>query len=325
MKLDSKIYLAGHEGLVGSSLLIKLKESGYNNVLTKRFSELDLRNQQAVNNFFENNNPEYVFICAAKVGGIVANMTNPADFIYDNLMIAANLIQASCIYGVKKLLFLGSSCIYPRDCQQPICEEYLLSGPLEETNRAYAIAKISGIELCQSYNKQYGTNFISCMPTNLYGPRDNFDLNNSHVIPALISKIINARDNQDAYVNIWGTGNPKREFLYVDDLANALIFLMENHNGSEIINIGTGHDISIKNLSQIIKKITNYSGELQFDITKPDGTPRKLLNVERISKLGWKSQTGLEEGLKKTIDWYEANIKKGISYEQKKINKFISK
>lgn len=325
MKKESKIYLAGHEGLVGSSLLNKLKESGYKNILTKSFSELDLRNQAAVNSFFETNKPEYIFICAAKVGGIVANMTKPAEFIYDNLMIAANLIHASYVFKAKKLLFLGSSCIYPRNCAQPICEEYLLSGPLEETNRAYAIAKISGIELCQSYNKQYGTNFISCMPTNLYGPQDNFDLKNSHVIPALISKIIYAKDNQEKFVNIWGTGEPKREFLYVDDLADAIVFLMQNYNSSEIINIGTGQDISIKDLAQTIKKIVNYNGKLEFDTSKPDGTPRKLLNIERISKLGWQAETGLEEGLKKTIDWYEANIKKGISYEQKKINKFISK
>ncbi len=324
MQKDSKIYLAGHEGLVGSALLEKLKKSGYQNIITKSFSELDLRNQEQVNSFFKINKPECVFICAAKVGGIVANMTKPAEFIYDNLMIVANLIHASYVYKVKKLLFLGSSCIYPRDCAQPICEEYLLTGPLEQTNRAYAIAKISGIELCQSYNKQYGTNFISCMPTNLYGPGDNFDLNSSHVIPALISKIITARDNREKFVTIWGTGNPKREFLYVEDLADALIFLMQNYNISEIINIGTGQDLSIKELAQTIKNITNYTGELVFDTTKPDGTPRKLLNVERISKLGWNAKTELKDGLKKTVDWYEANIKLGAGYERSKNHKTIS-
>ncbi|MCL4361739.1 GDP-L-fucose synthase [Candidatus Dependentiae bacterium] len=304
MQKSSKIYLAGHNGLVGSAVKRKLVSLGYENIVTRSFSDLDLKDQNAVNNFFKEQRPEYVIICAAKVGGIWANMQYPAQFIYDNLMIASNLIHASYLYGVKKLLFLGSSCIYPRLCPQPMKEEYLLSDYLESSNQPYAIAKIAGLELCKSYNRQYGTNFISCMPTNLYGPNDNFNLENSHVIPALIAKICDGKLKNLPSVEIWGTGNALREFLFVDDLADAIIYLMNNYDESEIINVGSGHEVSIKDLALKIKEIVGYSGELKFDLTKPDGTPRKLLDLEKLNKTGWKAKTTLEEGLKITIDWY---------------------
>ncbi len=304
MELDAKIYVAGHKGLVGSAVLRELAKDGYTNVITKTSSELDLCNQNAVDHFFACEKPDYVILSAAKVGGIIANSTYPAEFIYKNLMIAANVIDAAYRHGVKKLLFLGSSCIYPRDCPQPILEEYLLSGQLEKTNDAYAVAKIAGIKMCQSYNKQYGTKFISCMPTNLYGINDNFDLQNSHVLPALLSKFVTAKENNSPQVTVWGTGKALREFLFVDDLASAVVFLMNHYEGNEIVNVGTGSDISIGDLAKLIKKVVGYEGEIIFDASKPDGTPRKLLNVDKLKALGWTAQTTLEEGLEKTYDWY---------------------
>lgn len=304
---NKKIFVAGGYGLVGSAIVKKLKNLGFTNVIVTSSKELDLRDQREVNAFFEKEKPEYVFLAAAKVGGILANNQNPANFIYDNLMIEANVIHSSYLSKVKKLLFLGSSCIYPKLCQQPIKEEFLLSGLLEETNYAYAIAKIAGIKMCKAYNFQYKTNFISCMPTNLYGPEDTFDIENSHVIPALITKICRAKDNKEKTVEIWGTGLPRREFLYVDDLAEAAIFLMENYNETDIINIGRGDDISIKDLAYLIKKIAGYEGTFVFNSEKPDGTPRKLLDVTKINNLGWKAKTSLEDGLKKTIPWFQEN------------------
>jgi len=305
MNKASKIYVAGHRGLVGSAILRELQERGYKSIIKRTSKELDLRNQPSVKKFFEKERPEYVFLAAAKVGGIMANNTYPAEFIYDNLMIQTNIIHFSFEYKVKKLLFLGSSCIYPRDCPQPMKEEYLLSGYPEKTNEPYAIAKIAGIKMCQSYYRQYGANFISVMPTNLYGPNDNFDLETGHAMPALIKKFYEAKINNNPSVEIWGTGKPGREFLYIDDLADACIFLMENYNSPEIINIGVGKDISIKELSELIKNITGYNGEIKFDTRRPDGTPRKLLDVSKINKLGWKAKTSLEEGIRKTILWYE--------------------
>lgn len=305
MNNNAKIYVAGHEGLVGSAIMRALQQQGFTTIITRTVQQLDLRNQQATYQFFMHERPAYVFLAAAKVGGIKANNDLPASFIYDNLMIEANVIDAAHKVGVKKLLFLGSSCIYPRDCLQPISEDYLLTGPLEPTNKAYAVAKIAGIELCRSYNAQYGTNFISCMPTNLYGPYDNFDYESSHVLPALIAKMSNACKEKLDCVTVWGTGMPRREFLYVDDLAHALIFLMERYTGSAPINIGTGEDISIKELALLIKEIVGYSGDIVFDSTKPDGTPQKLLNVEKITQLGWRSTTSLSDGIKNTVMWYK--------------------
>ncbi|TET05919.1 GDP-L-fucose synthase [Candidatus Dependentiae bacterium] len=309
MDKNSKIYVAGHHGLVGSAILRKLNEK-FSNILVRTHNELDLRNQKAVEQFFQKEQPEYVFLAAAKVGGIKANLDYPASFIYDNLMINTNVIHAAYTYGVKKLLFLGSSCIYPRDCQQPIKEEYLLTGPLEKTNEPYAVAKIAGITLCHAYNCQYGTNFITCMPTNLYGPNDNFDEQSSHVLAALIKKIYAAYLLKNDSVVIWGTGNPYREFLYVDDLADAGLFLMEHYNGNGIVNIGTGTDIKIIDLAHLIKKIVGYNGEFTFDRTKPDGMPRKLLNSEIIRKLRWKPTYSLEEGIRKTVAWYKERYSK---------------
>ncbi len=305
MKNSSKIYIAGHEGLVGSALLATLQQQGYSTLITRTLDQLDLRNQNAVHSFFAKEQPEYVFLAAAKVGGILANNTYPAEFLYDNLMIEANIIHAAHQYKVKKLLFLGSSCIYPRDCPQPIDESALLSGSLEKTNEPYAIAKIAGIKLCESFNRQYGSNFISCMPTNLYGPRDNFDLKNSHVIPALIAKMYHAHKEGNQTVTIWGTGAARREFLFIDDLVDALIFLMQQYSGSGHINVGIGTDISIGELAFLIKELVGYRGTLVFDTVKPDGTPRKLLNVTALNKLGWHAKISLEKGLQKTIDWYE--------------------
>ncbi len=301
---ESKIYVAGHTGLVGSAILRQLKELKYTNILTRSSKELDLRDQKAVNIFFEKEKPEYVFLAAAKVGGIKANMDYPADFIYDNLAIQTNVIHASFKYKVKKLIFLGSSCIYPRMCPQPIKEEYLLTNELEKTNEWYALAKIAGLKMCQAYDKQYGTKFISCMPTNLYGPNDNFDLETSHVLPALIAKFYNAKKNNEQSVTIWGTGSAKREFLHVDDMAKAVIFLMNNYENNMPVNIGTGEDISIKDLAILIKDLIGFKGEIVFDSTKPDGTPRKLLDVRFINNLGWKSSISLKDGIQKTIDWY---------------------
>lgn len=300
MQKNSKIYVAGHRGLVGSAIVRKLQKDGYENLVLRTSSEVDLRNQQAVKEFFEAEKPEYVFMAAAKVGGINANNKYPADFIYDNLCIQNNVIHESYRNGVKKLLFLGSSCIYPKNAEQPIKEEYLLSGYLEPTNDAYAIAKIAGIKMCQSYHKQYGSNFISAMPTNLYGPGDNYDLKNSHVLPALLRKFHEAKMNNEPTVTVWGTGKPRREFLHADDLADACLFLMQNYNDPEIINIGVGKEISIGEMAQMIKNITGYEGEIVFDTSMPDGTFRKLLDVSKLHGLGWEAKIGFEEGVEGT-------------------------
>ena len=304
MNKDSKIYVAGHNGMVGSAIVRKLKDLGYTNIVTKSKKELDLTNQFLVNQFFHFERPEYVFLAAAKVGGIKANDQFRADFIYQNLMIQSNIIKASYDCGVKKLLFLGSSCIYPKFCEQPIKEEYLLTGTLEPTNDAYAIAKIAGIKMCQDFNKQYGTNYISVMPTNLYGPGDNYDLNNSHVLPAMIRKFHEAKLEEKDKVEIWGTGTPKREFLYVDDLADACIHLMLNYNDSEIVNIGTGQDVTIAELAIGIKNIVGFRGDIYFNTDMPDGTPRKLLDVSKLTSLGWTYKTSLKEGIQKTYEDY---------------------
>lgn len=304
MDLSSKIWVAGHRGMVGSAIVRKLKDLGYTNLVLKSKSELDLTNQSEVVNFFKNEKPEYVFLAAAKVGGILANDKYRADFIYQNLMIQTNVIKSCFDFGVKKLLFLGSSCIYPKNCPQPIKEEYLLSGLLEKTNDAYAIAKIAGIKMCQDFNKQYQTNFISVMPTNLYGPQDNYDLNNSHVLPALIRKFHEAKITNKGSVEIWGSGTPMREFLYVDDLADACLHLMKTYNGSEIVNIGTGVDISIKDLAYLIRDIVGFSGEVHFNLDMQDGTLRKLLDVSKLKGLGWQHSTTLKEGIKKTYHDY---------------------
>ncbi len=304
MKKNSKIYVAGHRGLVGSAIVRELEKQGYTNILKRTRKELDLMNQVATEEFFAKEKPEYVFCAAAKVGGIWANKNQKAEFIFENLEVQNNLIHNAYKYGAKKLLFLGSSCIYPRQSPQPIKEEYLLTGPLEETNDAYAIAKIAGITMCQSYNKQYGTNFISVMPTNLYGINDNFDLENAHVLPSLLRKFHEAKVNKQPQVEVWGTGSPMREFLYVDDLASAVVFLMNNYDGSEIVNIGTGKDCTIKELAEMIKEVVGYEGQIYWNTSKPDGTPRKLLDVSRLNKLGWKYKTDFKTGLKKTYEWY---------------------
>lgn len=307
MNYDSLIYVAGHNGLVGSAIVRKLNQKGYKRIIVKSSAELDLRNQQAVEDFFKIHQPEYVFLAAAKVGGINANNTYPAVFIYDNLMIQTNIIDAAYRHKVKKLLFLGSSCIYPKYAKQPIKEEYLLTGELEPTNDAYAIAKIAGIKMCQAYHKQYGVNFISVMPTNLYGPNDNFDLETAHVLPAFIRKFHEAKINKREEVVVWGTGEVKREFLHVDDLADAVVFLMNNYDNDEIINVGVGEDISIIELAELIKKVVGFKGNIVFDKSKPDGTPRKLLDVSRLDGLGWKARIGLEIGIKRTYEWFELN------------------
>jgi len=298
MDKKSKIYLAGHRGLVGSALLKKLKEQGYSNFLLREKEELNLRDQAAVSRFFQAERPEYVFLAAALVGGIHANDTYPADFIYDNLLIECNVIQASYLNQAKKLLFLGSSCIYPRNCPQPMKEEYLLTGPLEPTNEPYAVAKIAGIKMCQAYNKQYRTKFISVMPTNLYGPNDNYHPENSHVLPALISRFHQAKLENKPWVEAWGTGSPRREFYYSEDMAQACIFLMETYEGSEIVNIGCGQDLTIRELTQLVARAVGYLGEIRWNPSKPDGMPRKLLDVSRLHSLGFNQQTPLEEGLK---------------------------
>lgn len=304
MELHDKIYVAGHTGLVGSAIMRCLHNNGFKNIITCELNELDLRNQDAVNKFFKQEKPEYVFLAAAKVGGIYANNTFPAEFIYDNLMIESNIIHAAFMHKAKKLLFLGSSCIYPKMAVQPIKEEYLLTGSLEPTNEAYAIAKIAGLEMCKFYRRQYGCDFISAMPTNLYGINDNFDLNTSHVLPALIRKFHEAKIENKTEVILWGSGKALREFLYVDDLADALVHLM-NHYSEEIhVNIGTGEDLSIHELALIIKEVIGYKGNIVYDTSKPDGTPRKLLNVDRLHQSGWKHQTSLKAGIACVYEWY---------------------
>ena len=295
---NSKIYVAGHNGLVGSAITRKLKALGFDNLILKSRNELDLLSQEAVRRFFEQTRPEYVFLAAAKVGGIYANDNYPAEFIYNNLLIESNIIYNAKVYGANKLLFLGSSCIYPKFAEQPIKEDALLTGPLEPTNECYALAKIAGIKMCQAFNKQYGTNFISVMPTNLYGPGDNFDINNSHVMPAMIRKFHEAKVNKANSVILWGTGTPKREFLHVDDLADACVFLMQNYNNNKIINIGTGEDLEIAELAEIVKEIIGFDGKIIWDRTKPDGTPRKLLDVSLLHELGWHHKINLRDGIK---------------------------
>ncbi|ASA20509.1 GDP-L-fucose synthase family protein [Paenibacillus donghaensis] len=309
MEKNSRIYIAGHQGLVGSALIRNLQDKGYTHIIGKTRQELDLTNQAAVEHFFETTDIDYVFLAAAKVGGIGANSTFPADYIMENELIQCNIIRSSFKKRVKKLIFLGSSCIYPKLCPQPIKEEYLLTGPLEETNEAYALAKISGLKMCQYYNRQYGTNYISVMPTNLYGPNDQFDVNNSHVIPAMIAKIDAAKSADQHSAELWGTGNPRREFLYIDDMADACVFLMEHYDGTEYLNIGTGEDLSIRELAEMVKSVVGFNGELLFDATKPDGTPRKLLDVSKMEKLGWTAKTRLEVGLDKTYRYYLNHVK----------------
>ena len=302
MEQTDKIYIAGHTGMVGSGLERKLKKEGYNNIVTRTSAELDLRNQQAVNDFFEKEKPSYVILAAAKVGGIYANNTYRAEFVYDNLMIEANIIHAAYLNKVTKLLFLGSSCIYPKIAPQPLKEEYLLSGYLEPTNQPYAIAKIAGIEMCDSFRAQYGCNFISAMPTNLYGTNDNYHPENSHVFPALIRRIVLAKKNNDSAVTIWGTGTPRREFLHVDDLADACYFLLQHYNEKGLVNIGCGTDISIKELADLIVAEVGYEGQLIFDTTKPDGTYRKLMDITKITNIGWNYKITLAKGIKRTIE-----------------------
>ncbi|MBE8727767.1 GDP-L-fucose synthase family protein [Flavobacterium hungaricum] len=302
MNKTDKIYIAGHRGMVGSAILRKLKSEGFTNFVLKTSSELDLRNQQAVANFFETEKPDYVFLAAAKVGGIIANNTYKGDFIYENLMIQNNVIHQAYLNNVKKLMFLGSSCIYPKMAPQPLKEEYMLTGELEPTNEPYAIAKIAGIKMCDAYRDQFGCNFISVMPTNLYGPNDNYDLKNSHVLPAMLRKFITAKRNGDASVTIWGTGSPKREFLHADDLAEACLYLMKNYNEQGLVNIGVGEDISILDLAVLVKKIVGFEGEILTDVSKPDGTPRKLMDVSKLNGFGWKAKTSLEEGIQKVYD-----------------------
>lgn len=316
MEKNSKIYVAGHKGLVGSALVRKLQSKGYSNLIFRAIDELNLLDQKAVADFFSKEKPEYVFLAAAKVGGILANNTYPAQFIYENLQIQNNVIHQAYLNGVKKLLFLGSSCIYPRDCPQPIREDCLLSGKLEPTNEPYAIAKIAGIKMCQNYNRQYGANFIAVMPTNLYGPNDNFDLKNSHVIPALIRKFHEAKLNSAPTATIWGTGAPRREFMHVDDMADGCVFLMNNFNstkeqnerGEMFVNLGVGNDISIRELAELIKQVVDYEGKIIWDTTKPDGSPQKLLDVTKINALGWRYRTELREGVEAVYRWYADSI-----------------
>ncbi|NGX53846.1 MAG: GDP-L-fucose synthase [Chlamydiae bacterium] len=304
---NAKIWVTGHEGLVGSAIVRQLRECGYHNLIVKSHSELDLCNQSSVEDFFKHEQPEFVFLAAAKVGGILANTQYPAEFISENLAIERNIIHGAHLAGVKGLLFLGSACIYPRDCPQPIREEYLLTGSLEPSNEWYAIAKISGLKLCQAYQKQYGDRFISLMPTNLYGPGDNFDLNCSHVIPALIRKFVNAKQQNQPHIVIWGSGIPLRDCLFVDDLAEACVWAMDNYDENQWLNVGSGKEISITELANLIANIVGYEGAIVFDASKPDGTPRRVLDVSKINKLGWKAHTHLREGLEKTIRWYMSN------------------
>lgn len=305
MQLDSKIYIAGHRGMVGSAIHRNLTAKGFQNIITRTSKELDLRNQQEVNDFFAAEKPDYVFLAAAKVGGIMANNTRRAEFLYDNLMIEANIIHAAYLNQVTKLMFLGSSCIYPKMAPQPLKEDYLLTGELEPTNEPYAIAKITGIKMCDAYRAQYGCNFISVMPTNLYGPNDNYDLNSSHVLPALVRKFHEAKMNNSEFVELWGSGSPKREFLHADDLADACVYLMDKYNEQGLVNVGTGEDLSILELAQLIQKIVGYEGELRFDSSKPDGTPRKLMDVNKLHSMGWKARIGLEEGIRAVYEEYK--------------------
>ena len=302
MNKQDKIYIAGHRGMVGSAILRNLEAAGYTNFVLRTSSELDLRNQQAVADFFAAEKPDYVFLAAAKVGGIIANNTYRADFIYENMMIQSNVIHQAYVNQVKKLMFLGSSCIYPKMAPQPLKEDYLLTGLLEPTNEPYAIAKIAGIKMCDGYRSQYGCNFISVMPTNLYGPNDNYDLNNSHVLPALLRKFITAKNSGAPSVNMWGTGSPKREFLHADDLAAACVYLMQTYDAEGLVNIGVGEDISILELAQLVQKIVGYEGTIQTDPSKPDGTPRKLMDVSKLAALGWKAQISLEEGIQRVYE-----------------------
>jgi GDP-L-fucose synthase len=305
MQQGDKIYVAGHRGMVGSAITRKLKKEGFNNLVARTSSELDLKNQTAVQAFFEKERPDYVFLAAAKVGGIMANNIYRGEFLYDNLMIQSNTIDAAYRNGVKKLMFLGSSCIYPKLAPQPLKEEYLLTGLLEETNEPYAIAKIAGIKLCDAYRSQYGANFISVMPTNLYGPNDNYDLNSSHVLPALIRKFHEAKKNNAPAVVMWGSGKPKREFLHADDLADACYFLMQNYNEAGLVNVGVGEDLEIRELAQLIQKIVGYEGKIEHDLSKPDGTPRKLMDVSKLHSFGWKAGISLEEGLKSVYEEFK--------------------
>ncbi len=325
MNIEDKIYVAGHRGLVGSAIVRALQNKGFKNIVTRTHEELDLVDQAAVRKFFETERPEYVFLAAAKVGGIHANNTYPADFIYINLQIQNNVIHNSYLTGVKKLCFLGSSCIYPKFAPQPMKEEYLLDGKLEPTNEPYAVAKIAGIKMCQSYNRQYGTNFISVMPTNLYGPNDNFDPENSHVLAALVRKFVEARNaqlrtpNQEPRtVTVWGTGTPRREFLHVDDMADVCLFLMDNYDEGEILNIGTGQDISIKELAELIAEEVKYEGAIEFDSSKPDGTPRKLLDVSKLHSLGWRARVSLREGVSEVVELYDNSL---LELEKKRISR----
>jgi len=307
MNIEAKIYVAGHRGLVGSAIVRKLKQEGFNNLLTATSKELDLREQAATRDFFDHERPDYVFLAAARVGGILANNSYPADFIYQNLMIEANVIESARLSGVDKLLCLGSTCIYPKLAPQPLKEEYLLTGPLEPTNEWYAVAKIAGIKMCQAYQRQYGCKFISAMPTNLYGPEDNFDLESSHVMPALIRKFHEAKAVNAPTVTVWGSGKPLREFLHVDDCAEACLFLMEHYEAEEIVNIGVGEDISIAGLAGMVGDAVGYKGEIVYDSSKPDGTPRKLVDTSRINGLGWRAGIPLEEGIKNTYQWFLDN------------------
>ena len=309
MEKDSRVYIAGHRGLVGSAIVRNLEAEGFTNIITRTHKELDLTNQADVRRFFEEEKPEYVFLAAAKVGGIHANNTYPADFIYDNLMIQNNVIKAAHDFGVTKLLFLGSTCIYPKMAPQPIREEYLLTGALEETNEAYAVAKIAGLEMCKFFKRQYGDNFISCMPTNLYGPNDNFDLKSSHVLPALIRKFHEAKVNGAETVEIWGTGTPLREFIYVDDMAAACVFLMENYDGEQHVNIGTGEEVSIRQLAETVREVVGFEGELVFNTDMPDGTPRKLTTVDKLHELGFMHKVSLNEGIRMAYGWFLENYK----------------
>jgi GDP-L-fucose synthase len=304
---DARIFVAGHRGLVGSAILRRLSAGGFDRLLTATRDQLDLRDQAAVNYWFRANRPEYVFLVAGTVGGIMANSTRPAEFLYDNMMMHGTVVHAAHLYGVRRLLYLGSSCIYPRDCPQPMKEEYLLTGRLEPTNEPYAIAKIAGIKLCQAYRRQYGCDFVSAMPTNLYGPQDNFDLESSHVLPAMIRKFHDARVAGRDDVVIWGTGSPRREFLHVDDLADACVFLMDRYDDVEHINVGTGEDLSIRELAELVRDIVHPGARLVFDTSKPDGTPRKLLDVTRLHQLGWQHRIGLREGIASVYEWFVKN------------------
>lgn len=308
MNKTDKIYVAGHRGLVGSAIVRNLKSKGYNNIVGRTHKELELTDQQAVRAFFEEERPDVVVLAAAKVGGINANNTTPAEFIYDNMQVQCNVIHCCHQYGVKKLLFLGSTCIYPKMAPQPIPEDALLTGPLETTNEAYAVAKIAGMEMCKFYKRQYGDDFISCMPTNLYGPHDNYDLNGSHVLPAMIRKFHEAKLNNAPSVELWGTGTPLREFLYVDDMADACVFLLENYDGEQHVNIGTGKEVTIKELAEMVKKTVGFEGEIIWNDGMPDGTPRKLTDVTKLHSLGWRHKVELEEGMRMAYDWFKENV-----------------